>query len=61
MPSFSYDDYHDENAPLSDAVLAEAGLLVQDGQATERMDRSIRKLAQLLVCPLCDKVGGVQY
>ena len=56
------DDYDsDDEQPLSDDVLGEAGLLVKKGQATERMDRSIRKLAEMLVCPLCNKVcfGGV--
>jgi hypothetical protein len=45
------------NQLLDDDILEEAGFRLQDGQATERMAKSIHKLAQLLVCPLCNKVN----
>jgi hypothetical protein len=43
---------------MEKSVLEEAGLYVEDGQATQKMEESIYKMAQLLLCPLCDKVSG---
>jgi hypothetical protein len=41
---------------MKDSVLEEAGLQLKNGKATAQMTKSIHTLAELLVCPLCDKV-----
>lgn len=38
-------------------VLNESGLKLKDGKATNEMEKSLSKLADLLLCPLCDKVN----
>mmetsp|Transcript_7197 Transcript_7197/g.17559 ORF Transcript_7197/g.17559 Transcript_7197/m.17559 type:complete len:179 (+) Transcript_7197:13-549(+) len=44
------------NPPCTNAILSEAGMLVENDKATLQMQKSISKFASLLVCPLCQKV-----
>jgi hypothetical protein len=41
---------------MDESVLKEAGLLLKDGHASQKMGESIYNMAGLLVCPLCEKV-----
>jgi hypothetical protein len=42
---------------MDESVLKEAGLLLKDSHATQKMGESIYNMARSLVCPLCEKVS----